>query len=146
MQDVKDLDIEDIRIIAKRRASKDKKLQYKNWTFVFSLIASIVFVFSLIVYDIKYSDKEYIFVNNNGEEITSEDYSKSITIEGIEYKLKEDSFRNWNSRIFVFSGIILLCLLIKYYRYDRKKFINKFVQDWKDTGEIKRIENKAGGK
>lgn len=145
--DVRDLEIADVKAIAKSRIERDKKIQF-NLKFIIPSVVFLIMLFAgFCISIIQVADAEgtkISYFDKNGEEINfiRQGDVYLLNNEVVAIATRETSNKNTNlPTFFTYIGLSgCFVVLAFYYIWTKPRLVRKLVQQWRDTGSFERSE------
>lgn len=139
--DVKDLEIADVKAIAKSRVERDKKIQFSPKFIIPSAIFLVLLVTGICLSFLEVKDIQIQYTDKNGQELNFTKEGDVYLIDNKVIAIANYEKPAYKSVVLIYIGLSgVLLILLFYYMWTKPRLIRRLVQKWKDTGTFERSE------
>lgn len=139
--DVKDLEIADIKAIAKSRIEKDKRIQF-SLKFIIPAAIFLVLIFTgICISFLEVKNVEVQYTDKNGQAVNFMKEGDAYLIDNEVIAIANYEMPVYKSSLLIYIGLCgVILILLFYYIWTKPRLIRRFVQKWKDTGILEQSE------
>jgi hypothetical protein len=139
--DVKDLEIADIKAIAKSRIEKDKRIQF-SLKFIIPAAIFLVLIFTgICISFLEVKNVEVQYTDKNGQAVNFMKEGDAYLIDNEVIAIANYEMPVYKSFLLIYIGLCgVILILLFYYIWTKPRLIRRFVQKWKDTGILEQSE------